>query len=189
MIADLVATPLNADGLTLSKATGAARINEMEFHYPVRRFDTRELSAVIQSCSPSNDNLLRQLQVVEAERLRGYMKGFIDLVAVIGEHWYIIDYKSNWLGSSPDDYNPKCLAETIVDEAYGLQYLIYTLALHRYLQQRLPDYSYERHFGGVYYLFLRAVSPRNGLDGIHFDRPTLELISALDEYFRTGGES
>jgi exodeoxyribonuclease V beta subunit len=44
-------------------------------------------------------------------------------------------------------------------EAYVLQYLIYTVALHRYLRLRLPDYDYERHFGGVFYLFLRGMRP------------------------------
>ncbi|VEB54653.1 exonuclease V subunit [Salmonella enterica subsp. enterica] len=29
----------------------------------------------------------------------------------------------------------------------------YTLALHRYLRHRMANYDYERHFGGVIYLF------------------------------------
>ena len=66
-------------------------------------------------------------------------------------------------------------------EHYYLQYLIYTLALHRYLNLRLPDYTYEVHFGGVFYLFLRGMGHKDAPNcGIFWDRPSKELISALD---------
>ena len=44
----------------------------------------------------------------------------------------------------------------MIDHRYDLQYQLYTLALHRYLQHRLTDYDYEQHFGGVFYLFYAA---------------------------------
>jgi exodeoxyribonuclease V beta subunit len=54
--------------------------------------------------------------------------------------------------------------------------------LHRYLGGRLPDYDYERHFGGVYYLFLRGMRPQTGPTcGVFFDRPALNLVDALDK--------
>jgi len=65
--------------------------------------------------------------------------------------------------------------------------LIYTVALHRYLRLRLPDYDYQRHFGGVFYLFLRGMDPALGPDcGVFHDRPAPALVTALDELMATG---
>jgi len=72
-------------------------------------------------------------------------------------------------------------------EAYYLQYLIYCVALHRYLAVRVPGYDYETHFGGVRYLFLRGMRPEMGAAcGVYADRPARDLIGALDRYLRTG---
>ena len=63
-----------------------------------------------------------------------------------------------------------------------LQYLLYTVALHQYLRFRLPDYSYEKHFGGVYYLFVRGVDPqKDSRYGVFKDRPPVSLIDRLCE--------
>ena len=72
---------------------------------------------------------------------------------------------------------------------YVLQYHIYTVALHRYLRTRLPNYDYEKHFGGVYYLFIKGMNKSLGPgNGIFRDRPSIELITRLDELF-SGGPS
>ncbi|EFA28577.1 Exodeoxyribonuclease V beta chain [Haemophilus influenzae HK1212] len=65
---------------------------------------------------------------------------------------------------------------------YDWQYLIYTLALNRYLQSVVPHYDYARDFGGVFYLFLRGMNgePQSG---IFYDRPRVELITELDGVF------
>ena len=92
-----------------------------------------------------------------------------------------MDYKSNDLGPRDEDYTPERLLATMVQEHYLLQYLIYTLAVHRYLRLRLPDYDYEQHFGGVYYLFLRGMNPDSEKpSGIYFDRPSAALVEDLD---------
>jgi exodeoxyribonuclease V beta subunit len=70
---------------------------------------------------------------------------------------------------------------------YDLQYLIYTLALHRYLRLRQPRYGYDTHFGGVYYLFLRGMRPRHGpAFGVYADRPDKGAVEALDALFGAG---
>jgi exodeoxyribonuclease V beta subunit len=72
-------------------------------------------------------------------------------------------------------------------ESYFLQYLVYCVALHRYLRSRVAGYSYESHFGGVRYLFVRGMSPRRGATvGVYADRPAETLMSALDEYLTSG---
>ena len=71
------------------------------------------------------------------------------------------------------------------EHSYHLQYLIYTLALHRFLKQRQSAYCYAQHFGGVFYLFLRAIRPEwrnadNTVTGVFFTKPSFELIDQLD---------
>ena len=118
------------------------------------------------------------------ERVNGYMKGFIDLTFKAQGRYYILDYKSNWLGPSPQDYASPRLLQAMAREQYYLQYLIYCLALHRYLGLRLPDYDYEVHFGGVFYLFLRGMGHEDAPGcGIFWDRPGSGLIAALDDLF------
>ena len=69
------------------------------------------------------------------------------------------------------------------EHRYDLQYQLYTLALHRYLRHRIADYDYERHFGGVIYLFLRGVDRDNPQQGIYTTRPDGELIALMDDMF------
>jgi exodeoxyribonuclease V beta subunit len=74
----------------------------------------------------------------------------------------------------------------MVQHGYPLQALLYALALHRHLQQRLPGYRHEQHFGGVLYLFVRGVRPAwtlaDGLSaGVHHQRPTLQALQQLSD--------
>ncbi len=66
------------------------------------------------------------------------------------------------------------------DHRYDLQYQIYALALQRFLRSRIPDYEYETHFGGVYYLFLRGMEACSD-SGIFHARPTEALLAELDQ--------
>jgi exodeoxyribonuclease V beta subunit len=67
----------------------------------------------------------------------------------------------------------------ITERGYDLQYHIYTVALDKYLHTRLADYDYEKHFGGVRYIFLRGVTPGKPELGIFRDRPAAEKIARL----------
>lgn len=67
------------------------------------------------------------------------------------------------------------------EELYVLQYHLYTVALHEYLKGRLKDYDYDRHVGGVFYVFLRGVDPARGTGGIFRDRPARRLIETLSD--------
>jgi exodeoxyribonuclease V beta subunit len=62
---------------------------------------------------------------------------------------------------------------------YYLQYHLYTLAADRFLERRLPGYSYETHFGGVIYIFLRGIDPSDSLRAIFRDRPVLKTVEGL----------
>ena len=110
------------------------------------------------------------------------LKGFIDLVFEQDGRFYLLDWKSNHLGYKLQDYHHEKLHEVMVREKYVLQYLIYTVALHHYLAQRIADYSYESHFGGLFYVFLRGVRPEKGSEyGIYYTRPAAGLIDRLSK--------
>ena len=73
------------------------------------------------------------------------------------------------------------------EHRYDLQYLIYTVALHRYLASRVQDYTYEQHFGGVYYLFLRGIHPEYPAgNGVFATVPARALVEQLDTCFGRG---
>ena len=158
-------------------------ISEMEFHFPVRGLDRRRLGETLAAHGYGNP-----LAETSPRPIEGFLRGFIDLVAVHEGCWYVVDYKSNLLGPSPESYGPEELDRAMIRGGYRLQYLLYVLALHRYLTVRQPGYDYERHVGGALYLFLRGMDPSAGMErGVHFDRPSAGCIAALDACF-AGGE-
>ena len=57
------------------------------------------------------------------------MKGFIDLVFETEGRYYLVDYKSNWLGMNIEDYHATRLPAVISQAGYPLQYLLYTVAV------------------------------------------------------------
>ncbi|MEE8165251.1 MAG: PD-(D/E)XK nuclease family protein, partial [Myxococcota bacterium] len=120
---------------------------------------------------------------LEWRELHGYLRGFIDAVFFDGERYFLIDYKSNHLGSRQADYRTENLLTAMIEHDYVLQYLIYSIALDRHLSRSLGGYDYDAHFGGVYYLFLRGMAEEHEPGcGIFHDRPevgTLRAVSAL----------
>ena len=104
----------------------------------------------------------------------------MDMVFRFQERFYLVDWKSNFLGTKVEDYGQEALSLAMKEEFYILQFHLYAVALNQYLRLRLPGYSYESHFGGVYYIFLRGVDPERGPDfGIYRHRPSAELINQL----------
>ena len=190
-IADLVervlATPLDDSGLTLGSVTAERRLNELEFTYPLAQLRADTLRRVLEQHGMAMGPFREMIERLQFNPLRGYMKGFMDLVFEADGRFYLVDYKSNWLGADLAAYRRESLDQAMNRHSYVLQYLIYTVALHRYLRLRVLDYDYERHFGGVFYLFLRGMNPASGPEcGIFRDRPTLALVMALDQLMATG---
>ncbi len=112
----------------------------------------------------------------------GFLKGFIDLVIEKDNQYFIIDWKSNFLGSNEEDYQPHYLKHYLLEKNYFLQGFIYTLALDVFLEKTLKEkYSYEKNFGGVFYIFLRGFkSQEKSSNGHYFFR----FDYALLEYFK-----
>jgi exodeoxyribonuclease V beta subunit len=169
-------TPLDKAGMTLSDLANKQRLNELSFDFALDHLDIEALNQFMQSLSPT------PLKALSSPDFHGLMTGVIDLVFVHQGRYYIADYKSNFLGTRLEDYGPEKLQLAMLDRRYDLQSLLYSLALHRFLQQRLHDYNFEQHFGGAYYLFLRAMRPQHGTRyGVHFERPAEPIIVALDQ--------
>ena len=179
MVERVLSTPLDGAGLRLCQIPRTQRLDELEFHYPVG-VPSAKLNDVLLRYGDWPPAIREHITRLDVELSAGYMKGFIDLVFEADGRYYLLDYKSNWLGRGVEDYHPDALATAMADSAYYLQYLLYTLALHRYLRLRLPHYQYARDFGGVFYLFLRGMVPDRPHLGVYADRPEPALIDALD---------
>ena len=166
------------------------RLVELEFHFPVDGLDPQRLGARMAEHGYPNPfaGASRSGASEPSPPIHGFLRGYIDLVIEHAGRWYIVDYKSNWLGPGSDDYAPDALDAAMRAGGYTLQSLVYLVALHRYLAVRLPDYAYARHVGGAYYLFVRGIDPATGMGrGVHFDRPSTECLLAIDDCFRGGG--
>lgn len=183
MLDDLLHTPLTPaePALSLAAVGKNERISELEFYFPLASGDSACWEGFLAAASARISGQAVSGRIGKPqERLRGMMKGYIDLVFSYGGRFYLLDWKSNYLGPTLADYAGERLPTVMVREGYCLQYLIYTVALHRYLARRQPGYSYDAHFGGVFYLFLRGVRRRAGWDsGIFRDRPERQLIETL----------
>lgn len=184
LVANVLDTWLDpAESLRLRGIAVADRISELEFHFPVAGLSPESLGAAL-AVSEAHAEAAEGLGF---EPMRGLMHGFIDLVFRRERRFYIVDYKSNRLGDRLAAYGQDGLRLAVRRHRYQLQYLIYTLALHRFLGWRLPGYAYRTHFGGVYYLFLRGMRPHAGPRyGVWYDRPSSDLIEALDRLFAGG---
>ena len=172
--------PLADTGASLHQLTAKEKQVEMEFYIPIaQNLRAGALDALIRQYDP----LSAGCPPLDFREVRGMLKGFIDLVFRHEGRYYLLDYKSNWLGESAEAYTREAMAAAMQSHRYDLQYQLYTLALHRYLRHRIAGYDYERHFGGVIYLFLRGVEADNSQQGIFTTRPDAALISQMDALF------
>lgn len=197
----VLATPLieGRPDFTLSALSSSERLEEMDFYFPLERITCRGLGEIFSTWGGSElirefGSLLEKLDQHspghapwagedKSFTIRGLLKGYIDLVFRFDGRYFLVDYKSNYLGPRLEDYSPAALAEVMKREYYILQYHIYTLALHKYLAQRIQNYSYQKYFGGVFYIFLRGMNPVWGPRfGVYQDRPPEALINALNHY-------
>ena len=164
-----------ANGFSLAKLGNS--VAEMEFWLATHHVDSGKIDALV--CQHTLQAAPRV--PLQPCQLKGMLKGFIDLVGEYQGRYFIIDYKSNWLGHDNTAYSEAAMQLAILEHRYELQYVLYTLALHRLLRLRLADYDYEQHVGGAIYFFLRGSYASS--QGVHAERPPLALIEALDALF------
>lgn len=162
--------------ITLKDVPPQKRVTELEFCFPARRLN---MPALVRTLAEYGIESATELARRHEQVVTGFMKGFIDLVFEVDGRFFILDWKTNWLGDQPGDYAPTRLTGEILARHYYLQYLIYTLALDRFLAWRVPDYKYNTHFGGIWYVFVRGVDPDSPGTGLYYDRPPLSLLQAV----------
>jgi len=180
-------TPIDAGPLRLADVARSQRLDELSFFLPSTALTPAGLADAFAMHGGALADYANPLAELDFPVLGGFLRGFIDLVFEHGGRWFLVDYKTNNLGPVLDDYAPSRLTEAMVDHHYVLQYHLYALALHRLLRYRLPDYSYDAHFGGVYYLFVRGMTPATGPQrGVFRDRPPAPLMQALADLFEGG---
>ncbi len=183
MLRKVLAVPLSPEprDFTLSRIPLAHRLNELEFTFPLKRISPETFCRIFQQhqVEPIPENPSQWMEGLEFTPAKGFMKGFMDLVFQFQGRFYLVDWKSNFLGHGCQAYDPAALSRSMEAHAYILQYHLYALALDQYLRLRLDDYSYDAHFGGIYYIFLRGVDPTDPSLGIYRDRPPSGLIQAL----------
>lgn len=165
-------------GLRLRDVPMQARLSEAEFSVrlpALRPADLRTLFA--DAADPALDP--EALGRLRFQPVAGFLRGFIDLFFEHGGRYYLVDWKSNWLGDQPEDYDLPGVEAAMRAHHYALQAYLYILAADRFLAQRVPGYAYETHFGGVFYLFLRGVERDNPRRGIYRAHPPLALVEKL----------
>ncbi len=172
-----ISAPMDADPCQLDQLKPHQAVVEMEFYLALDELNARDFMALCQQYPL----LSCDVPEVQFPTIQGMLKGFIDLVFEWGGRYYVLDYKSNFLGYQAEDYRGASLENAMASHRYDVQLLLYTLALHRYLEQRLPDYDYDQHMGGGHYLFLRGLPMAAGH---FFARPTKALILSLDKALR-----
>ena len=177
---DIIHTPLAASAVPLVNIKHNQKVAELGFNLRLNQhLSFSDLNALFHQF-----DIPLQLQSQEVNTMVWqYLKGEIDLVYQHGTQFFIVDYKSNYLGNDFDSYNPAALYDAMTTHSYWLQASIYQVALHRYLKLRLPNYDINTHLGAVEYAFLRGMSPKHATRGKLVKQFDSAFILALDDMF------
>lgn len=183
-INSVITTPLAASegSFKLAGIKQGNWISELEFYFPLKFITSDLMSACLRKWGAlyKAADIAKVCASLKFKPVRGMVRGFMDMVFEQGGQYYLVDWKSNHLGYRVEDYGQEALKTAMERNLYPLQYLLYTVALNRYLSLRVRDYDYATHFGGVIYIFLRGVSTKKGEEFGYFrDIPPVEMIDAL----------
>lgn len=182
-LTDVLVTPFNTEAEAELPVLSLAQLStnqikvEMEFHIPLHEVKVKDFNRII------NQYFKQHARDYQFEQLNGMIKGFIDLMFEFDGKYYVADYKSNHLGDNYDDYHYSAMEQAMTGHDYHLQAILYTLALHRWLKYKLPNYDYQNHIGGAYYLFIRGMSQAIPGNGVYFVLPEKSMIEELDDLF------
>lgn len=176
---------LNPDmqGLKLSTLCWKQTLREMEFLYPYSGKELQTLVTDLREETQQNVNIsaLANIQFFDTTNL---LTGLIDLVFESNGKFFILDYKSNYLGGTIADYSHAEIEKDIHVNGYNLQYHLYVAALTKYLSKQIHGFSYKKHFGGVFYLYWRGLTSAD-TTGVFYDKPNWELVEPLIEKVKT----
>ena len=150
-------------------SSGSRQVTEMSFTYPIPESFHPLIKGVKE---------YREGDHMPFEAVRGYLQGLIDLVFEHEGRIYLLDWKSDRLGS----YDRASLSAH-VERNYSLQAQVYTLAVIRLLNAAGSS-DYENRFGGIIYAFIRGMNTADSsgsTEGIWFSRPSPDQAAAWEE--------
>lgn len=164
--------------IVLKDLDSAKKLNEMEFDFSTADICLEDLKGFdIGEGIEIHCNMAISTQ-------KGLLTGLIDLFFEHNGKYYILDWKSNYLGDHLDHYAEGDTMKKALNEGnYHLQYLIYSMAVKNYLEARLPDFDYDTHFGGAIYVYLRGARAGKNT-GIYTTKPSLAEVEALERIFK-----
>ncbi|WP_269625134.1 UvrD-helicase domain-containing protein [Prochlorococcus marinus] len=192
-------TPLGGPlgNFKMKNLASRSSIKELKFDIPLchegNPINTLELSSIFREDIQNKygSDYIKKLMNLNIYS-SGFLTGSIDHVfADKPNHeiakWWVLDWKSNWIGTplskengasscGPSNYSITRMDEEMYHHHYPLQAHIYLLALHRFLNWRLPDYSPQKHLGGYIYVFLRGLPDEEVLKENNFPKGTPGLI-------------
>ncbi|VFP77867.1 exodeoxyribonuclease V subunit beta [Buchnera aphidicola] len=175
-ICNFISKPLHKNCLILNQLKNTEYQKEVKFTVPIEKtINIKKFNSIINNFDP----LSKKCTNINFENVSGVLTGVIDLIFLWKKKYYIIDYKSNWLGPNYTYYTQKNFQNEIIKYRYDIQYQLYSLAMHRYLKLKIKDYDYKIHFGGIFYLFVRAFDEKND-SRVYFIKPDYLLIHNLD---------
>jgi len=206
-------TPLGAwaQGRCLADIPVADRLSELAFEMPLGAPHATptlgDIAGLLRHHLPPDDPLSAYPQALQADglteqTLRGFLTGSIDAVLRLrtplgDERFVVVDYKTNRLSPQAelrlDHYRQGPMAAEMIRCHYPLQALLYQVALHRFLTQRLPGYRPDDHLGGATYLFVRGMGGRDpaidgGLPtGVFHWRPPTALVTGVSRLLAERG--
>ncbi len=185
-VADTLDTPLNPAGLRLRDVDPKKCAREQPFFLRMR-MAAPELNRALGRGAATDAR--QGPSPLSFEPMWGHLCGFVDLWFEAGGRWYVADYKTNLLGDRPEDYGPERLAQVMAAADYELQARFYCVAIRRlFVARGRPAEETDATFGGVFYLFVRGMSPASGpAAGVHFFRPDPAELVRLSDALDGGG--
>ncbi len=190
------------------------RIHEFSFDIPLsyagKEINPRNLSQVFRKDPDARfgESYANQISNLDFSS-KGFLTGSIDMIFAdqenhINARWWVVDWKSNWIGKQsgdevlacgPSNYDNETMEKQMLHHHYPLQAHLYLLAMHRLLKWRLPHYSPTKHLGGYIYFFLRGVpeeeelkieSTNSSIPGLFIEKAPINRVMALDDLFEKG---
>ncbi len=180
MVERTLIEPIPLAAAALSSVPKERSFREWRFQMPMEGISARAIASVLkQHGADWLQGYAASLDRTSQHALDGILTGIVDLVCVIDDRWWIIDWKSNTLGATASAYDDAGCRRAMMREHFVVQYHVYAVALHRFLRSRLgATYDYDQHFGGVGYAFLRGLAL--GAPAWFNDKPPRALVEALD---------
>jgi exodeoxyribonuclease V beta subunit len=194
---DVLAMPITLrekDRLRLRDINITSSLREAEFYFTLDKVNTEAFTSLVQAfrtqiASTFQLSLAPKTIQVGQDALTGMMHGFIDLIIEHKGRYFVADYKSNFLGDSLAHYMPSHLVHNMIEHNYDIQALIYSVALHRYLTKKIPNYRIDEHFGGALYLYLRGMSSLSEHnEGVAHLDTLVDWVEPLDVLFNGGNK-